>query len=80
MGREAREPPLTEPVIITCVFVTGTAVEVANNHIRIVGWVQMPAIGGETEERRIAVRFAMPNSVGRGLLTQLSKGVTRDGN
>lgn len=56
----ADSPPLTEPEVIPCVFLTGGAIEAGESTVRFVGWVQLPMLGGETEERRIQVRFAMP--------------------
>lgn len=56
----ADPPPLTEPVMVNDVFVTGAAVESSKHVVRIVGWVEMPYLTGETEERRIVVRFVIP--------------------
>lgn len=64
--------PLNEPVVITCVYITGAAVEATPNIMRLVGWVTMPELGGsETNERRVAVRFAMPISAANKLRRDL---------
>lgn len=65
MSRDgADQPPLTEPVIIPCLFISGGEIEFGEGVIRFVGWTQMPALGGQTEERRIEVRFAIPTHEG----------------
>lgn len=67
MARLIEEPPLTEPLIVPCLYVTGAAVERADHAVRIVGWVHLPVLGGETDERRIVIRFAMPIDSARKL-------------
>jgi hypothetical protein len=32
------EPPLTEPIIVNCAFITGCAVEAEDYTVRIVAW------------------------------------------
>lgn len=58
-GPEA-PPPLEERTMVPCLYVTGAAIEVTPHVMRLVGWVELPDLGGETVERRICVRFAMP--------------------
>jgi hypothetical protein len=53
-------PPLTEPIFVQCLFITGTHVDAGDGYVRVIGWSHIPQMGGETEERRIAVRFSMP--------------------
>jgi hypothetical protein len=55
----AEEPPLTEPVTVQCLYVTGIAIEVSRQVARLIGWVSLPDLGGQTTERRIVVRLAM---------------------
>lgn len=76
---EPEQPPLTEPVIVPCLFITGGAIETSHDLVRFVGWVAIPELGGETAERRIAVRFAMPTDVARGLFSQGSRATRRGG-
>lgn len=71
---------LTEPEIIHCLYITGMAVEIADSVVRLVGWVSLPTLGGQTEERRIVLRCAMSNEQARNLQTVLRKGLTRGGN
>lgn len=73
------DTPLSEPEIVPCLYVTGVAIEIADTVVRFVGWVKLPALGGETEERRIVVRFAMSNSQARNFQTVLRKGLARGG-
>ena len=66
------ETPLNEPVVITCVYITGAAVEATPNILRLVGWVELPELtGSEMIERRVAVRFAMPISAANKLQKDL---------
>lgn len=73
------QAPLTEPEIIPCLFVSGFGIEIADSVVRLVGWVHMPSLGGETEERRIVLRCAMTNSQARNFQMVLRKGLTRGG-
>ena len=70
-------PPLTEPEIVPCLFITGGAIEAGESTLRLVGWVQLPALGGETEERRIQVRLAMPLGAAMTLHRDLTKELGR---
>lgn len=65
------QPALTEPVIVPCLYLTGGEIEVGAGIVRFVGWTQMPAFGGQTEERRIEVRFAIPVDEARRLAAKL---------
>lgn len=80
MASHAPDPPLTEPRVVDCLFVTGTAIEISPHTVRIIGWVQLPMLGGEMDERRIVVRFAMPRDAAEllrddlvGLLSRRSR-------
>lgn len=77
MSAEEFPPPLTEPLIVPCLYVTGLAVEIEGNVVRVIGWTHVPAIGGETEERRITVRFTMPMNATRRLRDDLNKKLGR---
>jgi hypothetical protein len=79
MAEYIPEPPLTEPLIVSCVYITGAAVEAAKHVVRVVGWVQLPQLGGEMDERRISVRFAMPIDAARALRDDLNKKLRREG-
>jgi hypothetical protein len=72
MATRAPQSPLTEPVMVDCLYVTGTAIESDEHVVRIVGWVEMPHLmGSETEERRIVVRVAMAAPTARDLCDDL---------
>ncbi len=72
MAVHAPDPPLTEPHVVTCVYVTGVAIEVSRHVVRFIGWTQLPNLGGEMDERRIVVRFAMPVNAAKQLLRDLN--------
>lgn len=74
---ERPEPaPLTEPVIVAAVFITGLKVEVTDDYVRIVAWEQLPKANGDMPERRIVGRWVMPKATGRDLDGQLRKGLS----
>jgi hypothetical protein len=75
-----RTPPLTEPEIVQCLYVTGIGIEIADSVVRFVGWVSLPTLGGEMDERRIVMRCAMSNTQARNFSAVLKKGLTRGGN
>lgn len=72
-SRAPDDPPLTEPLVISCLYINGIEIESEESALRFVGWVKMPSIGGETEERRIAVRFTMTMRASRQMLVDLRK-------
>lgn len=72
------EAPLTEPLIVPCVIVTGVGIETDRQIVRFVGWASMPTLpGSEMNERRVVVRFAMPSDSARQLMTDLSNKLYR---
>lgn len=77
MATTIEDAAFTEPNVIPDVFVTGAAVESSNHIVRIVGWVQLPYLSGDAEERRIVVRFVMAADVAIGLRDDLIKHLTR---
>lgn len=77
MSTMIEQVALTEPVIVQDVFVTGAAVESSSHVMRIVGWVQLPYLSGDAEERRIVVRFVMPTDAAVKLLDDMVKHLTR---
>lgn len=77
MAEHAPQPPLTESVPVPCLFVTGLALEFTRHTVRVIGWVQLPNLGGEMDERRIVTRFVMPLDVARQLRDDMNK--TMDG-
>jgi hypothetical protein len=69
---------LTEPVIVPCLFVTGWGIEIADGSVRIIGWVDLPYLGGQTRERRIVARFAMSDGTARQFNSDFRKKLLRD--
>jgi hypothetical protein len=51
----------------------GGAFEISEGSLRLVAWVEVPNLGGETRERRIVARLAMPRITGDDVLTALSQ-------
>lgn len=70
--------PLTEPIIVPDVFVTGFGLEMADSHVRLVCWVDLPPLSGQTEERRICARLAMTDEVARQLSSYLRGFLSHD--
>lgn len=56
---------LTEPIIQDCKFITGMSMESSRGSYRLVAWVELPYLGGETRERRIVSRLAMTKQTAR---------------
>lgn len=55
------DPPLTEPMIVQCLSVSGFEVATEDHVMHFVGWAVTPAFAGDSasQERRIVVRFDM---------------------
>jgi hypothetical protein len=71
MTRYAPQKPLTEPVIVDCTYITGTAI-ISDEHVfQIVGWTDIPDLTGEADERRIVMRIAMSALTARELCDDL---------
>jgi hypothetical protein len=59
------EPPLTEPLIVPALFISGMIVDAGLDVVRLVGWETTPF--GNPSERRIVVRVAMTVEAAREL-------------
>jgi hypothetical protein len=79
MPDHSDQPPLTEPVMIQCLFCTGIEVEATDHFSRLTGWVELPAMGSGNPERRIMVRVVMPPEVARALSRDLRRGLAKGG-
>lgn len=75
-----KSPRLTEPQVVDCHFVEGVSIEVRDEFVRLIGWIDLEAVEGEEPERRIVVRAAVPTTVARALILDLRKAVARGGN
>jgi hypothetical protein len=67
-----REPPLSEPVIVPDLFVSGVHVTPEPSCVRFVGWATTGDAEGEIPERQIVVRFSMSEAASRKLRRDLS--------
>jgi hypothetical protein len=78
MDRE-NEAPLTEPLIVPVLFISGMMVEADGAVARLTGWETAPI--GEANERRVVVRVAMTVEAARALHTDLGEALaeTADG-
>lgn len=71
------EAPLTEPMIIKCVYLTGLGITIDAGVMRFVGWTHVPDLGGESEERRIEVRFATSREVAAEVGDMIARALRR---
>lgn len=71
--------PLTEPIVIECVFCEGVYLEVRDDFLRIVGFIDLERTADSQPERRIVIRAAMPTIVARALVRDLRKSLARGG-
>lgn len=80
MAESIPAPRMTEPVPVPCNLVEGTVIEVRDEIVRIVGFVDLETVeDGEPPERRIVVRIAMPAIVARALVRDLRRATARGG-
>ncbi len=70
---------LTEPKVVDCHFIEGCTLEVRDDMVRLVGWIDLEAAAEGQPERRIVVRAAMPTLVARALVRDLRKSLARGG-
>lgn len=80
MGEAIATPRLSEPAVVPCHFVEGLSIEVRDEFVRIVGWIDLETVEDAQPERRIVVRAAMPLTVARGLIRDLRHVLIRGGN
>jgi hypothetical protein len=64
-------PPFTEPNTIDDLFVTGMTVRRRGDGLQCVAWTMTLGGDGEPEERRIVLRFSMPERAARQLRADL---------
>jgi hypothetical protein len=77
----AKVPPrMTEPTTVQCLLMTGFDIEVIDDLVRLIAWVDVPITGYDGPERRIIARVAMPNNTGRALQRELSNHLSRGDN
>lgn len=74
---EVAEQPLSEPLIIQCLSVSGVVVKTDDNVVNFVGWSATPTGDGNPPDRRIVIRFDMPVNAIRPLRDALTKAIPR---
>jgi hypothetical protein len=81
MPSETTRPPfMTEPKPVDCVFFEGFVLEVREDMIRAVGFVDLEVVQeASPPERRIVFRAAMTTLVARSLIVELRRAVARGG-
>lgn len=72
-------PRMTEPEVVHCHFVEGLSIEIRDEFVRLVGWVDLGVAEDNDPERRIVVRAAMTPTVARALIRDLRKSIGRGG-
>jgi hypothetical protein len=65
------EAPLTEPLIVPVLFVSGMTVDDGSDAVRLTGWETTPF--GDASERRVVVRIAMTKEAARDFHTHLGE-------
>lgn len=80
IGEAERPAKMTEPTPIGCAFLDGVVIEVRDETIRFVGFLDLETAERGEAERRIVVRAALPTIVARALIRDLRRAVSRGGN
>lgn len=80
MMESERPPRMTEPKPVDCHFVEGVDIELRDEFVRLVGYVDLETAERGEPERRIVVRAALPTLVARALIRDLRRAVSRGGN
>lgn len=75
-----RKPRLTEPEVVHCILCEGVTIEVRDEIVRLVGWIDLETVEYAEPERRIVARAALPLLVARALIRDLRRAVARGGN
>lgn len=79
MAVEAKPLRMTEPKVVDCHFLEGVSIEVRDEIVRLVGWVDLEIAEDGKPERRIVTRAALPTLVVRALIRDLRRAVSRGG-
>jgi hypothetical protein len=75
---EPEVPPLSEPLIIHDLVISGVEIEADRHIVRFVGWTLAKA-GCVLAERRIVVRLAMPIDAAREIWANLADALGQEG-
>ena len=76
---EPEVPPLTEPLIVQDLVITGAEIEADQRLVRFAGWTLSKTGKLEPAERRIVVRLAMPIDAARTLWADLADALRQEG-
>jgi hypothetical protein len=76
---EPEVPPLTEPLIVQDLIITGAEIEADQHLVRFVGWALAKTGKLEPAERRIVVRLAMPIDAAREIWADLADALGEEG-
>ena len=79
MGQLDREAPLTEPLIVPCLYCTGAGIERVVHAVQVVFWTHTPTLSEDMGERRISARIAMPIDVARTFAREITRALREGG-
>lgn len=68
---------MTEPKTVACILCEGVTIEVRDELIRVVGWIDLETVEGRAVERRIVLRAALPTLIARALIRDLRRAMAR---
>ena len=71
-------PPLTEPLIIQDLLISGVEIEADRHLVRFVGWT-LAKTGHDPVERRVVSRLAMSIDAAREIWADLADALGREG-
>jgi hypothetical protein len=69
------DPPLTEPMIVQCLSVSGFEIDIEDHMMHFVGWAVTR--DGSSQERRIVMRFDMSIDNVRAFRDKVTKAIPR---
>lgn len=78
-GTAQQSAPLTEPVVVNSVFLTGAVIEATDTCVRLVGWEEIATINGEMAERRIVSRLVLTTTTAREIAATIQKALAKGG-
>jgi hypothetical protein len=73
MARAEKDLPLAEPVIVQCVLCEGCYIEMRDEIVRVVGFIDLEKTDHAGQERRIVMRCALPRSAAMALVSDLRR-------
>jgi hypothetical protein len=76
---EPELPPLTEPLIVPDLVITGAEIEADQHLVRLVGWTLAKIGNLDPAERRIVVRLGVPIDVARVIWADLADALREQG-